>query len=304
MGDYYKVLGVSKNASDDEIKKAYKVLARKWHPDKNQSNKQDAERKFKEISQAYETLSDKNKRKTYDKFGEEGLKSSGQRQGGYGGAHADPMEMFKQMFGNEGFNFDDGPGMEFPRRRQHTQPQPRKQSKVSQNVFCDYKNIIQGVTKKMKMNRTFLSGRQEARILEVKIPRGANYGVGIPFYGAGDEISPGTFQDVFFVVTEKETPAFKKRGSWDLVTEITIPLVAALTGFKTKLTHCTGEEITIERDGVTRPEQEITVAGNGLPISANSPARGNLIVRVHVHFPSSTAFSEEQKDMLRRVIPR
>ncbi|KAG8692958.1 DnaJ sub B member 4, partial [Ceratobasidium sp. 395] len=72
--DYYALLGVSKSATDDEIKKGYKKMALKWHPDRNKDNTELAGKKFKEISEAFEVLSDKNKREVYDRFGEEGLK--------------------------------------------------------------------------------------------------------------------------------------------------------------------------------------------------------------------------------------
>lgn len=83
--DYYKILGVDKNASDDDLKKAYRKLAMKWHPDKNPSNKKEAEAKFKQISEAYDVLSDPQKRTVYDQFGEEGLKG-GVPPPGAGGA--------------------------------------------------------------------------------------------------------------------------------------------------------------------------------------------------------------------------
>lgn len=102
--DYYSILGISKNASDDEIKKAYRKLALKYHPDKNSSA--DAEEKFKEIAEAYEVLSDATKREVYDKFGEEGLKGgAGTAKGGDGGGtsyafHGDPKATFAQFFGS------------------------------------------------------------------------------------------------------------------------------------------------------------------------------------------------------------
>ena len=83
MVDYYAVLGLSKGASEDDIKKAYRKLAMKWHPDKNSDNVEEATRKFKEIAQAYETLSSPEKRKTYDRYGEEGVNN----MGGGGGVH-------------------------------------------------------------------------------------------------------------------------------------------------------------------------------------------------------------------------
>ena len=90
--DYYKILGVNKDADENEIKKAYRKLAIKYHPDKNLGNKE-AEEKFKEINEAYEVLSDKDKRSKYDMYGKEGLS---------GGVNIDPMDIFNKMFG--GFN--------------------------------------------------------------------------------------------------------------------------------------------------------------------------------------------------------
>ena len=105
--DYYKILGINKGASDDEIKKAYRKLALRYHPDKNRSS--GAEEKFKEIAEAYEVLSDTKKREVYDKFGEEGLKGGAPSGGGGGGGgsgsatytfHGDPRATFAQFFGS------------------------------------------------------------------------------------------------------------------------------------------------------------------------------------------------------------
>lgn len=107
MGDYYKVLGVDKSSDEETLKKAYRKLALKWHPDRNPTNKEAAERKFKEVSEAYEVLSDKQKRAVYDQFGEEGLKAGGGMPPGgtggfpYGGGAAG---------GGEGIRFGAGPG--------------------------------------------------------------------------------------------------------------------------------------------------------------------------------------------------
>ncbi|XP_029698337.1 dnaJ homolog subfamily B member 6b isoform X2 [Takifugu rubripes] len=106
MVDYYKVLGVHKSATQDDIKKAYKKLALKWHPDKNPENKEEAEKRFKELSQAYEVLSDENKRNTYDRYGEEGLSGGGGRGGGHfdhfgghGFTFRNPEDVFREFFG-------------------------------------------------------------------------------------------------------------------------------------------------------------------------------------------------------------
>uniref|UniRef100_A0A3B4TUR8 DnaJ heat shock protein family (Hsp40) member B6b n=1 Tax=Seriola dumerili TaxID=41447 RepID=A0A3B4TUR8_SERDU len=107
MVEYYQILGVHKNATQEDIKKAYRKLALKWHPDKNPDNKEEAEKKFKELSEAYEVLSDENKRNIYDRYGKEGLSGGG---GGGGGGHYDhfgggsftfrnPEDVFREFFG-------------------------------------------------------------------------------------------------------------------------------------------------------------------------------------------------------------
>eukprot|EP00695_Tsukubamonas_globosa_P001273 TRINITY_DN2245_c0_g1_i1.p1 TRINITY_DN2245_c0_g1~~TRINITY_DN2245_c0_g1_i1.p1 ORF type:complete len:118 (+),score=28.01 TRINITY_DN2245_c0_g1_i1:105-458(+) len=102
--DYYQILGVNRDASDDEIKKAYRKLAMKYHPDKNPDNKEAAEKKFKQVAEAYEILSDSKKRAIFDQYGEEGLQGGmpGGAPGGAGGASyhfSDPNDIFRQFFG-------------------------------------------------------------------------------------------------------------------------------------------------------------------------------------------------------------
>jgi DnaJ-class molecular chaperone len=103
--DFYSTLGVSRDASLDDIKKAYKKLALKWHPDRNRDNKEIAEEKFKEVTEAYEILSNSEKKKIYDQFGEEGLKGGMDfSSGGFSGfGSRDPFSVFEEFFGNHGF---------------------------------------------------------------------------------------------------------------------------------------------------------------------------------------------------------
>ncbi|CAI0385329.1 unnamed protein product, partial [Linum tenue] len=137
--DYYKILQVDRNASDDDLKKAYRKLAMKWHPDKNPNNKKDAEARFKQISEAYEVLSDSQKRAVYDQYGEEGLK------GGMGGGRGTrfPSAFFgDNIFGSYG---EGGGSMH--------QSAPRKAAPIENNLHCSLEELYKGTTKKMKISR-------------------------------------------------------------------------------------------------------------------------------------------------------
>lgn len=140
---YYETLGVSKDANETDIKKAYRKLAVKYHPDKNPGNKE-AEEKFKEINEAYEILSDSEKRKKYDMYGKEGLN---------GGPSIDPMEMFSKMFGGNNPFGNDNPfgnmfSFSFNNTRQKPKPKP-----IIKEIFFDLKDFYCGRTKKLKITR-------------------------------------------------------------------------------------------------------------------------------------------------------
>lgn len=193
--DYYKSLGVDKKASDDDLKKAYRKLAMKWHPDKNPNNKKEAEAKFKQISEAYDVLSDPQKRTVYDQYGEEGLKGGvppPDAAGGPGGAtffstgggptsfRFNPRsadDIFSEIFGFSSFGgvgggsgmrgsrfggmFDDSMFSSFegggsgPGGSMHQQA-IRKAPPIEQNLPCTLEELYKGTTKKMKISREVL----------------------------------------------------------------------------------------------------------------------------------------------------
>jgi DnaJ-class molecular chaperone len=153
--DYYTLLDISKNADENDIKKAYRKLAMKWHPDKNPNNKEEAEKKFKEISEAYEVLSDKDKRGLYDKYGKDGL------NGGNAGMH-DPTDIFRQFFGGgqdmfNGGMFNGGQDMfNGGMFNGGGSSKNNKQNVIIKEVLLTLKEIYTGVTKNIEIEKNVI----------------------------------------------------------------------------------------------------------------------------------------------------
>jgi DnaJ-class molecular chaperone len=150
--NYYDVLGISKDASEDEVKKSYRKLAVKWHPDKNPDNKEEAEARFKEISEAYQVLSDEKKRQIYDTYGEEGLRGDGGMGGGEGHGFNSPEDIFKMFFGGgrSPFGMDGfGGGDIFGHQQQQTRIKKTDPKVV--NIPISLKEIYNGSKKKITL---------------------------------------------------------------------------------------------------------------------------------------------------------
>ncbi len=149
--DYYELLGVSKTATPEELKKAYRKLAIKYHPDKNPGNKE-AEDKFKEISQAYDVLSDPNKRSRYDQFGPDAFSSAAGAGGGGGGGFRDASDIFSQVFGGGFGGFSDIFGGGGGRQR-HNPNAPEQGSDLRYNLEIDFEDAVFGVEKNLTIPR-------------------------------------------------------------------------------------------------------------------------------------------------------
>ena len=142
MADYYEILGIERNATKDEIKSAFRKMARKWHPDINKSP--EAESKFKELGKAYETLMDDEKRATYDRFGEDGLKNAGfNTQGPFAGGFGDLEEVFNSFFGG-GFGFGGA-------RRQDPNA-PQRGDDLRLDIEIEFEEAVFGLTKEIKID--------------------------------------------------------------------------------------------------------------------------------------------------------
>ena len=150
--DYYEVLGVNKNATDEELKKAYRKLAKQYHPDANPDNKEEAEKKFKEVNEAYETLSNPQKRKMYDQFGADGPQGFGGGAGGpFGGTYtySTGFDGFSDFFGDLGDLFGFGTGRSSARYPNV----PSKGADLKYSVNLTFEEAYSGVNKEINITR-------------------------------------------------------------------------------------------------------------------------------------------------------
>mmetsp|Transcript_24275 Transcript_24275/g.26968 ORF Transcript_24275/g.26968 Transcript_24275/m.26968 type:complete len:348 (-) Transcript_24275:126-1169(-) len=328
--DYYKTLNISRNATQSEIRKAYKKQALKWHPDRNQDNKEAAEEKFKEVSEAYEVLNDPEKRKIYDKFGEEGVKGgpsasgpggpggfSGGFQGGFpggfsgmggdgttfhfssnGGGFRDPMDVFKDMFGTSGFDFG-GEGSPFGMSGMGGMGgmggMRRRKPKVTEHQFsCTLEQLFTGCTKKLRVRRKVQTSpqvpeREVVENIEIDVKPGWKEGTKITFSGKGHQRPGERADDLRFILHELPHQYFKRQGN-DLVYTATINLQSALTGVKLGIPTLDGRpNLSVVVDKIISPTYEHIVPGEGMPISKQQGARGNLIIKFNIVFPKKLA---------------
>jgi molecular chaperone DnaJ len=221
--DYYEILGVKKTATDEELKKAYRTLAKKYHPDKNKGNK-DAENKFKEISEAYAVLSDKEKREQYDRLGSEAFGPGGanpfagfdfsQFMGGGGGARGrrggtrsrtvDFTDIFGDLFGGGG-------GFEAPAQRG---------GDIEAETTINFRDAILGTTIELRY--------EDGSTVKVKIPEGVADGQRLRIRGKGQQGSAGA-GDLNLLVHVKPHPFFERRGD-DIHIELPITIGEAVRG--------------------------------------------------------------------------
>lgn len=332
--DYYSVLGIQKGASDDEIKKAYRKQALKYHPDKNKSP--GAEDKFKEIAEAYDVLSDPKKKDIYDRFGEEGLKGGIPGGGGGGGNftytfQGDPHAMFSDFFGGRnpfdqffGRNGGMGEDMEtddpfasfgmggmggFPRsfntRSQGGRLEKKQDPPVTHDLRVSLDEVFTGCTKKMKISRKRLNPdgrttRTEDKILTMEVKKGWKEGTKITFPREGDETPTNIPADVVFVVKDKPHPVYKRDGS-DIIYPAKITLREALCGCTVNVPTLDGRKIELTFQEIIRPGMKRHVTGEGLPLPKSPDRRGDLVVEYEVTFPER--LSQSAKDTITSVLP-
>ncbi|KAG0490647.1 hypothetical protein HPP92_007510 [Vanilla planifolia] len=336
--DYYDILKVDKHATEEDLKKSYRKLAMKWHPDKNPTNKKEAEAKFKQISEAYEVLSDPHKKAVYDQYGEEGLKgmpppsSSGGDTNRFKEFSFNPRnaeDIFAEFFGNNPFEFSsmnrakstrfqsDSTGGFFggftrPENafRSYTEGvgvgggcQPKKPPVVESKLSCSLEELYTGSTRKMKISRSVIKANgqtvQESEILTIDVKPGWKKGTKITFPEKGNEKANQLPADLVFVIDEKPHEVYNRDGN-DLVVHKKVSLVEALTGTSLKLNSLDGRDLTIPITDIISPGYELVIAKEGMPIAKEPGRKGNLRIKFEVKFPSN--LTADQQSALKHVL--
>jgi len=276
--DYYKILGVDRKATSDEIRKAYRKLAKQYHPDHNPNNKE-AEDRFKDINEAYEVLSDTKKRSYYDRVGSD--YSSWQRRGNPGdfnwgnyGTNVN-MDDLNDMFGGAGFSdfFQTIFGMGGARPNQ-----PRSRG-YQQDLDISLEEAYKGTTRLIESN-----GKKK----QVRIPAGVRTGSKVRVAGAG----PNGL-DLYLIVGVAEDNRFERRGN-DLHTKANVDLFTAVLGGEAEV-ETFGGTVKLTIPAGTQPEQIFRLAGRGMPV-VNKKEHGDLFVKAKIQVPKY--LSEKQRKLL------
>ena len=273
--DLYAILGVSKSASDKEIRQAYRRLAREHHPDLNPNDKA-AEVRFKEISEAYEVLSDKQKRAQYDRFGHIG---NGQPNTAYGAGFGD-------LFGGSGFR--GSPGMEDlidqlfqgAGRKRPNAGGARRGQDVEQSIEITLAEAIRGTTRRIQVAQP----GEPSRTLEVTIQPGVDTGTRIRMGGQGNPGFGGAAAgDLMLTVRVAPDPRFQRDGD-DLSTTVDVPFYRAALGGEVEVPTPTGSRLALSIPAGTRAGQRFRLAGQGMP-RLGGTSRGDLYAEIRLTVP-------------------
>ena len=308
--DYYKTLGVDKNASDKDIKRAYRRLARQHHPDVNQDDPR-AEERFKEVNEAYEVLSDPEKRNKFDRLGSDWQRwqQTGQQPGGFdwgqwttnraggdahvryataedlqdlfgGGGGSTFSDFFSQIFGGMGAN---------PRNGGGTQMRPQRGQDYEQAVEITLQEAYHGTSRVLQ---------KEGQRLEVKIPAGAKTGTRVRMSGEGGTgAGGGPAGDLFLRMTVQPDPRFVRKGD-DLHTTVPVDLVTLVLGGEVGVPTMTGEALLTIPEG-TQNGRSFRLRGKGMPLLRQPDQHGDLIAKVEVRLP--TELTDRQRALFQEL---
>lgn len=322
--DFYKILGVGKDASEYEIKRSFRKLAIKMHPDKNVDDK-DATKNFQDLREAFEVLSDPKKRKLYDEGGEERLKKM------TSGSQGSGMDPFESFFGDFfGFGGNNNENKETPRgadvivdlwvtyeelyvgqfvELQRVKP-VYKPAKGTRKCNCRQEMITRqlGPGRFQMMQQTVcdecpnMELTTQEKTLEVEVEPGMKEGAEQKFHGEGEPHIDGDPGDLKVRIKTLPHQIFERRGD-DLYTNATISLSDALTGFTISLKHLDGHIVKVNREKVTWPGAKVRKSNEGMPNYDNNHIKGALYITFDVDFPKGE-ISQEDKETIRQILSK
>ncbi|XP_074656126.1 dnaJ homolog subfamily B member 13-like [Tubulanus polymorphus] len=313
--DYYNILKLTRKATDADIKKAYRKLAPKYHPQKNPDD-QDAYEKFKQVAEAYDVLADSSKRATYDQFGEEGLKGGVPHGSGEAGAWtegyvfaANPEKVFRDFFGGDNpfqefFDRVDGDmsmsfgGLEGRGKKKQDPP-------IERELALSLEEVFHGCTKKMKISRRVMNddGHTSSirdKILTITVKRGWRPGTRITFPEEGDQGPNNVPADIIFIVRDKPHDRFSRDGV-NLIHTASVPLGKALTGTIVDIYTLDDRILHIPINDIVRPGYAKVVPGEGMPLSNDPSKKGDLLIRFDAQYPAH--LSPDDKQLIKRALP-
>lgn len=302
--DYYETLGVARSSTADEIKKAYRKLAMKYHPDKNPGDKA-AEDKFKDVSEAYEILSDAKTRTNYDQFGHAGS-AAGPSGPGAGYYTQDPFAGFDYTGFRSGQNyttesaydlFNDIFGDMFAGTAAGRRGPVRKRgSDLKYNLQIDLEDAFNGTQKEIRFVRN-RSGKDDTSHLSVNIPPGVKEGQRLKLRGEGDSGQHGgETGDLYVVINYAEHPLFRRHGL-DCHMDLPLSFVDAIVGTEVEVPTLSGRA-KVKVPTNTHPGQVFRLRGKGFP-ELNGNAQGDMLLRVVIDTPKE--LGPKQLEMIKSL---
>ncbi|MGD9078484.1 MAG: J domain-containing protein [Desulfobacterales bacterium] len=297
--DYYQLLGVKKDASEEEIKKAYRKLAMKYHPDHTKGDKA-AEEKFKKISEAYAVLSDKEKRKEYDTFGAEGFRQRFSqedifrgfdfgdilREFGFGG------DFFSGRGRGSGMRFNFGGGSPFGSQAGQQQAQV-KGSDLVYELPLTLKEVVNGTTKTVSLQHQGYSEK-----VTVKIPKGLISGKKLRLAGKGSPSPVGGPPGDLFIQAKVLNDPLYRAEAYDLHLNHEVKLSEVLLGTRISVSTLDDKKLSLKIPPGTQPGTKMRMPGQGIPHMKGSK-KGDLFVKIQVKLPKQ--LTDEQKKLIDKL---
>jgi len=305
--DYYATLSLSRDATDEAIKKGYRKAAMKWHPQKNPNQKEVAEQQFREIAEAFDVLIDPTKRAKYDQYGEEGLKSGMmEMQGEFRGYQyvGDPFTLFQDFFGSTSPFAEVADATEESMGLAARGFQKKTEEPLEMDLVCSLEDLYDGASKKVAVQRMRIrpDGRtsyEDRKLFTVVIKKGWKSGTRLTFKGEGNQTHPKVpAGDLVLVVQETPHDVFERQDE-HLVYNHKVTLREALTGHIVNIATLDKKVLSINVPEIASPSYEKRLAGRGMP-KGPGDERGDLIIRWDIQFPK--ALSVEEKESVKSIL--